>query len=72
MDIVYSPGGIGGGNGPFWAGLQNGIFTRYGSSVTARRGKGGMVALARALREGEVHFSTLGASSMIHACLDGR
>jgi len=69
--IVVTPGGIGGGNGPFWAAIHEGIFQRYGLEVEVHEMKGGMRETARALGEGETHIATLAAPALIQADLNG-
>jgi NitT/TauT family transport system substrate-binding protein len=71
MKIVVTPGGIGGGNGPFWAAINGGLFEDYGLDVEVREMKGGMRETARALGSGEVHIATLAAPALVQADLNG-
>ncbi len=71
MTIHFSPGGLGGGNAPFWAAVRWGLFERYGVEVVPTPVKGGMAAIARALSRGDLQIATVAATSLIDACLGG-
>ena len=69
--VIASPGGLGGGNGPFWAAVNLGLFREHGVSVTVDHLGGGSVVLARALAAGTIHFGNMGASALVHGNLEG-
>jgi ABC-type nitrate/sulfonate/bicarbonate transport system substrate-binding protein len=71
VTIHSSPGGLGGGNAPFWAAVRWGLFERYGVEVVPTPVKGGMAAIARALSSGDLQIATVAAASLIDACLGG-
>lgn len=71
FSVAASPGGMGGGNGPFWTAVELGLFTEQGLDLSVKQIKGGMPSIARALAAGEVQIATMGAPAMAVAKLNG-